>query len=160
MKKVKALLLGLVCTVCLCSVASAQTVRNYSKSDGSSVTVKASKGMVVTDKDLQAIAELDRKDDAKKAEERAYMTKQASDAASEELDPQKRFRDRNVERAYTAELARQAEYERRSLAISERQELYNDRLRNRTGTYTEKSSISEPGRGTTTINREVNVNYR
>jgi hypothetical protein len=129
MKKVKALLIGSVCAICLCSAASAQTVRNYTKPDGSSVTVKASKGMTVSDKDLQAIAELDRRDEAKKADEKALMANQAADAAYQENDPQKRFRDRNVERAYTAELARQAEYERRSLSYSERNEIYNDRLR-------------------------------
>jgi len=157
MKKVKTLLIGTVCAISLCSMASAQTVRNYSKSDGSSVTVKASKGMTVTDKDLQAIAELDRKDEAKKAEQNAYLAKQEAEVAAQETDPQKRFRDRYVERAYTTELARQAEYDRRSIALSERQEIVNDRLRSRGATVTERSTVTGPG-GTTTINREVNAN--
>jgi hypothetical protein len=129
MKKAKTLLIGSIFAVCICSTASAQTLKNYTRPDGSSVTVQASKGMTVTDKDLQAIADLDRKDEVRKAEEKAYMVNQTVDPSSKEIDPQKKFRDRYVERAYTAELARQAEYERRSLAVSERQGIYNDRLR-------------------------------
>lgn len=129
MKNAKTIVIGMFCAACIWSTASAQTVRTYTKPDGSSVTVKAPKGMAVTDKDLQAIAEMDGKEEARKAEVKALMANQGADPVSGEVDPQKRFRDRNVERAYTAELARQAEYERRSLAYSERNEIYNDRLR-------------------------------
>ena len=160
MKKVKMLLAGLICTACFCSMADAQTVRSYTKQDGSSVTVKASKGMTVSDQDLQAIADLDRKDAAKKAEENAYLARQEAEVASQEVDPQKRFRDRYVERAYRTELARQAEYERRSLAYSERQEIINDRMRSRGAAYSERTTITGPSGGTTTINREASISRR
>jgi len=160
MKKVMVLFIGLVCTICFFSTAFGQTVRSYAKPDGSSVTVKASKGMSVTDQDLQAIADLDRKDAAKKAEQNAYLVKQEAEAAAEEIDPQKRFRDRYVERAYTTELARQAEYDRRSLARSEREELVNNRMRSTGAAYSERTTITGPSGRTTTIDREASISRR
>ena len=130
MNKMQVFLIGSVCAVSLCSTAMAQSAKTYVMPNGSVTTVKVPKGMTFTDQDLKAIADLDRKSDERKAEELAWLKNQSAGVDSaQENDPQKKFRDRYVERAYTAELARQAEYGRRSIAYSERNEIYNERLK-------------------------------